>query len=222
MIEAVSPTGHIRRAYDLFSHIYLSIGAPLERKPRMIGLERARITDQDKVLDVAVGPGSNLVEILKKVNRNNMVTGIDLSPKMIAKARCVVSAMGYSNIDLRVADARQLPFADRTFDVLYNSYMLDLVELKDMSVVLQEFKRVLKPGGRLVLVNLSKENAVTRTWYEFFYDHTPKMFVPYIFGGCRPVLMENLAREAGFIQVERQFIKHIIPSEIVVGQVPGL
>jgi ubiquinone/menaquinone biosynthesis C-methylase UbiE len=222
MIEAKAPPQSIRRAYDLFSLFYGALAAPLERKPRLLGLEKAGVQPQDKVLEVAVGPGATLTEILKKVDRTTVVYGVDLSPKMLEKARRRVSDAGYANLDLQEADARQLPFPDGTFDVLYNSYMLDLIPLSDLPVVLGEFRRVLKAGGRLVLVNMSKENASARTWYERLYQRLPARLVPYLLGGCRPALAEDLVKEAGFSDVTRDYIRYILPSEIVTARKPAV
>jgi demethylmenaquinone methyltransferase/2-methoxy-6-polyprenyl-1,4-benzoquinol methylase len=174
------------------------------------------------VLEVAVGPGATLTEILKKVDRTTVVYGVDLSPKMLEKARRRVSDAGYANLDLQEADARQLPFPDGTFDVLYNSYMLDLIPLGDLPVVLGEFRRVLKAGGRLILVSMSKENASARTWYERLYQRLPARLVPYLVGGCRPALAEDLVKQAGFSEVTRDYIRHILPSEIVTARKPAV
>jgi demethylmenaquinone methyltransferase/2-methoxy-6-polyprenyl-1,4-benzoquinol methylase len=222
MIEAKAPTHRIRRAYDLFSLFYGGLVAPLERKPRMLSLEKAGIQPHDKVLEVAVGPGATLTEILKRVDRTTVVYGVDLSPKMLEKARRRVSAAGYANLGLQEADARQLPFPDGTFDVLYNSYMLDLIPLGDLPVVLGEFRRVLKLGGRLVLVNMSKENDGVLTWYERLYQRLPARLVPYLLGGCRPALAENLVEQAGFCEVTRDYVRNILPSEIVTARKPGV
>ena len=124
---------------------------------------------------------------------------------------------GYSNVDLREADCRNLPFADNSFDVLYNGYMLDLIPLTDMPSILSEYKRVLKPGGRLVLLNMSKKDDQTITLYEKLYMKLPASFVLNYMGACRPVLMEQHIREVGFQDVEREYIGSIIPSEIVTG-----
>jgi len=222
MIEAKSATHRIRRAYNLWSLFYGRLVAPLEHKPRMLGLEQVGIQPHDKVLEVAVGPGVTLLEIVKRVDKTTVVYGADLSPRMLEKARRRVSDAGYVNVDLREADARQLPFPDDTFDVLYNSYMLDLIPLRDMPVVLGEFKRVLKPGGRLALVNMTKKDADSRTWWERLYLRLPARWAPYLLGGCRPVLVEGLVSEAGFCEVKREYIRHIIPSEIVTATKPGV
>ena len=83
------------------------------------------------------------MEIIIRVERKNIVYGIDL----------------------KESGARHLPFPDETFDVLYNSFMLDLIPIADFPVVLKEFQRVLKKDGRLFLVNLSKnvEREVPKT-----------------------------------------------------------
>jgi demethylmenaquinone methyltransferase/2-methoxy-6-polyprenyl-1,4-benzoquinol methylase len=220
MIEAFAPADRIKRAYNILSLGYAGLLSPLERKPRMIGLERAAIRPDDNVLEVAVGPGHSFVEILKTVDPAKTVCGVDLSPKMLAQTRRRSEAADLANADLREADARQLPFADDSFDVLYNSYMLDLIPLDDMPAVLSEFHRVLKPNGRLVLVNLSKKSADERTWLERLYLSLPMVAVPYLMGGCRPVLMAQPVKDAGFVDVRREFIPHVIPSEVVTAIEP--
>jgi demethylmenaquinone methyltransferase/2-methoxy-6-polyprenyl-1,4-benzoquinol methylase len=186
----------------------------------MLGLERANIQPDNKVLEVAVGPGHSFLEILKKVDPANTVCGVDLSPKMLAQTRRRIAAAELTNADLREADARQLPFPDNAYDVVYNTYMLDLIPLDDMPVVLAEFHRVLKPGGRLVLVNLSKRSADRRSWLERIYLALPNFAVPYLLGGCRPVMMEQPVRNAGFVDVDRQFIARWLPTEIVTARKP--
>jgi demethylmenaquinone methyltransferase/2-methoxy-6-polyprenyl-1,4-benzoquinol methylase len=95
--------------------------------------------------------------------------------------------------------------------------MLDLIPLADMPKILSEYKRVLKPGGRLVLLNMSKRDDQMRTMYERLYAKLPASFVLHFMGACRPVLMEHTTREVGFREVERELIGSIIPSEIVTG-----
>ncbi len=218
MIEAYAPVSAIRKAYGIFSYFYGPLAEPLEGKPRALAIQRAHIGPQDKVLDVAIGPGITLLEILGRVDRGNIVFGVDISPRMIRVSSRRVRAAGYANIDLREADARRLPFPDDSFDVLFNTYMLDLIPLDDMSRVLGEFHRVLRLGGRLVLVNLSKPDGDRRTWGERLYQTLPRSWVPYVTGGCRPVLMESTVRDTGFTNVQREFVPNIVPSEIVTGE----
>jgi len=66
VIEAAGTTQQIRRAYDLWSFVYGRVAGPLERGPRRRALELATILPGDRVLDVAVGTGAILLEILKR------------------------------------------------------------------------------------------------------------------------------------------------------------
>jgi ubiquinone/menaquinone biosynthesis C-methylase UbiE len=220
MIQAKAPTRLIRRVYDLWSLFYGWIVEPLERRPRMIGLQRAGIQSHDRVLEVAVGTGTAFVEILRKLDKANVAYGVDLSPRMLAKTRRRASRAGYTNVDLREADARALPFPDASFDVLYNAYMLDLVPSDEIPGVLAEFKRVLKPGGRLMIVSMSKRAGDRLTLWERIYLRLPARWGAYITGGCRPVLLEGLVRQAGFRRVERTFLPQLLPSEIVLAYKP--
>ncbi|MDQ7779578.1 MAG: methyltransferase domain-containing protein [Planctomycetota bacterium] len=221
MIEAKAPAEHVRRAYDLFSRFYGWVAAPLEREMQMLALERARVRPSDIVLEVGVGTGGAFLEIRRRVAGKIGIHGIDLSPRMLSATRALVSSAGFGNVDLREADARKLPFQDRAFDLLFNSYMLDLIPLSDLIPVLGEFRRVLKPGGRLVLLNMSKEDGSRLTWFERTYRALPDWLAPYVLGGCRPVLMAPMVAEAGFVDVERDFIRRAIPSEIVVARKPA-
>jgi demethylmenaquinone methyltransferase / 2-methoxy-6-polyprenyl-1,4-benzoquinol methylase len=221
MIEAKSSTDQVRRVYNLWSRFYGPLAEVFERKPKLMALERAAIQPQDKVLEVAIGPGKMLLEILKSIDGAKTVHGVDLSPKMIEQARRLVSAAGHSNFDLQVADARNLPFSSDIFDVVFNSYMLDLIPLKDMPLVLAEFQRVLKPGGRLVLVNLSKVDSDRSSWWERAYKILPSTLETYILGGCRPVLMQELVERLGFCDVHREFVRQLMPTEIVTAKKPS-
>ena len=169
MIEAMGTTEQIRRAYDLWSTIYAKVAGPLEQGPRLRALELACIQPQDTVLEVAIGPGAIFLEVLKRVDKRIVVYGIDLSSKMLLKTKRFIDAEGYDNASLCRADARLLPFRTEVFDVIYSSYLLDLLKLRDMPQVLGEFKRVLKPGGRLVAVNLSKQVDDRISWMERLY-----------------------------------------------------
>ncbi len=218
MIEVpVNDTKVIQNAFDMWSRLYGFTAAPAERKPRLRGLELAAIQPKEKVLEVAVGTGAAFLEILKRVDKTNVVTGVDLSHRMLKKARHAAAKAGFTNIDLHQSDARSLPFEDNSFDVVFNNFMLDLIPLDDMPIILKEFWRVLKNGGRLVLVNMSKDKD-GMTFYEKVYQATPIRLVPYLYGGCRPVLMAEHTRQAGFQDVQREYVKNIFPAEVVVGR----
>jgi demethylmenaquinone methyltransferase/2-methoxy-6-polyprenyl-1,4-benzoquinol methylase len=204
----------IKKAYDTRSWVYSKIVAPREYKNHLSAIELAKIQSGEKVLEVAVGPGLTLVELAKNAGRDTKVYGVDLSTRMLQLANKKMHQAGFTNMDLREADCRELPFEENTFDVLYNGYMLDLIPLADLGLVVAEFKRVLKPGGRLILLNMSKADE-KNTRQETLYTRLPASFVLYFFGMCRPVLMEGLVKDAGFTQVSRTFLTGVVASEII-------
>ena len=212
IIEAPVETEKIKKAYKWWSKGYF-LFAPLEKTARTRGIELADIKPGDRVLEVAVGTGYSFLEILKRVNRNNTVCGIDLTPAMLGKTKRLITRKGYLNFDLREGNAKHLPFPDETFDILYNSFMLDLIPIAEFPAVLNEFRRVLKKDGRMVLVNMSKKEN-TPVLIEKLYNKVYN-WNPYLWGGCRPVLMESFVKQTGFRNVSREVPKSIHQSEIV-------
>lgn len=93
-----------------------------------------------------------------------------------------------------------------------NNYMFDLLPEKDFALVLEEFKRVLKPGGRIILVNMTHgEHAYQRFW-ELVYRFNPKWL-----GGCRGVLHSPVMQTVGFHNIHRETVSQFgFPSEIIV------
>ena len=80
------------------------------------------------------------------------ITGIDLSVPMLAKAREKMATGGYPYVkDVQLMDAHHMTFADATFDCVVAQFVITLVENPEQ--VLSEFHRVVKPGGRIILVN---------------------------------------------------------------------
>lgn len=207
----------IHRAYDRRSWLYSKLVSPFEINHHRCAIDKAKIRPTDKVLEVAAGPGRAFLEIVKRIDKDNIACGVDAAPGMLAIARRTLGAAGYDNFDLREGDARKLDFANDSFDVVYNAYMLDLIPFADIPEILAAFRRVLKPGGRLVLLNMSKKDDDRVSWYERLYGGLPAWWVLNVMGACRPVLMGEAVEEAGFVEVEREFVGGVIASEIVVG-----
>ena len=212
MIEARGQRRALTRAYNLFSFLYGRAAAGLEREGVNRGLQRAAVEPGERVLEVAVGTGLVHKRLARRLGRSGLLVGVDLAPRMLAVTRRQVPEGRLAR-----ADALRLPFADASFDLLWASYLLDLIPAEEMTPLLREFRRVLCAGGRMVLVNFSK-NGGGLTWWERAYRVTPTPLVPYLFGGCRPVLAEPFVRAAGFAEVEREFIPGGLDSEIITAK----
>ena len=101
-----------------------------------------------KVLDVACGPG---IVACAAAQRAAHVTGIDVTPAMIAQARERQESLRLSNLDWRVGDAMKLPFAEGAFDVVLTRYSFH--HMPNPLPVLREMKRVCRRGGRVVVID---------------------------------------------------------------------
>ncbi len=210
----------VKQAYNRRGWIYSKTVAPMEWEYHLMALDQANIQPSEKVLEVAVGPGLTAVEIAGRIGKETPFHGMDISTGMLALTEQRLRENGFSQFILKEGNASQIPFPSNTFDVLYNGYMLDLIPEGEMPGILAEFKRVLKPGGRMILLNMSKANKEVVLFREKLYWLLPSGLVLYLMGGCRPVMMEELTWQAGFQQVRRTFLTGKAPSEIVVASKP--
>lgn len=110
-------------------------------------VESSEIVARDTVLDVACGPG---LVVRAFAGSAAHVTGIDVTPAMISRAREL--AMGLSNVTLDIGDVNQLPYEDGEFDVVVSRHAFH--HFPDPRAVLGEMKRVCRPGGRVVVCDL--------------------------------------------------------------------
>jgi arsenite methyltransferase len=116
---------------------------------RRRGLVRAALDARpgDRVLDVGCGPGFYVSELLGAVGRAGLVTGVDLSPDMLAVA--AERAAGHENARFHQADATSLPVPDASFDRAVCVQVLEYV--RDVPAALREMHRALRPGGRVLV-----------------------------------------------------------------------
>ena len=111
-------------------------------------VRRSELKAGQRVLDLGTGTGSVAMRAAALVGPSGRVTGVDISPEMLAVTRQRLAESGQSNVDLREGPAEQLPAGDGTFDTLLAS--LSLMYVIDRGAAAREIRRVLGPGGRFV------------------------------------------------------------------------
>jgi arsenite methyltransferase len=113
----------------------------------------------EAVLDIGSGAGSDSLVAAQMVGEEGSVTGLDMTPEMLAKARAAAAEMGATNVTFVEGEAEGLPFEDESFDVVISNGVIDLTPDKD--AVFSEIHRVLRPGGRIQIADVTIQNPVS-------------------------------------------------------------
>jgi ubiquinone/menaquinone biosynthesis C-methylase UbiE len=184
-----------RATYDRISRWYDLLEGVWEKKYRETARRRLNVKAGEKVLEIGFGPGHELIAMAQSVGENGRVFGIDLSPKMLHIAQERVKKRGLADrIDLGLGDAVQLPYETGFLDAIFISFTLELFDTPEIPLVLDECCRVLRAGGRIDVVSLSKAGGASRmrSLYEWGHVHFPGLL------DCRPIYVKKALRHAGF------------------------
>lgn len=151
--------------YDKLNHILsLNIDKNWRKKAVRELADEARPLN---VLDVACGTGDFTIEIARKVPQGSTVVGVDISDGMIAVGLEKLAKLGI-DATLKVADCEALPYEDNTFDRI--SVGFGVRNFEHLELGLSEMYRVLAPGGKLVILELSvPSNAFIRWCYKLYF-----------------------------------------------------
>src|SRR6266567_4759769 len=109
--------------------------------------------------DLGSGAGTDSLIAAQMVGEQGHVTGIDMTPEMLTKARGAAAEMEVGNVEFVESEAEQLPFPDASFDVVISNGVIDLIP--DKEAVFAEIFRVLTPGGRIQIADVTIQNPVS-------------------------------------------------------------
>ncbi len=146
-MDAALEKRHVERAYEFYAPVYDLVFDWIFAPGRSAAISQLRLQPEDSVLEIGIGTGLNLPLYPATVR----LTGIDLSSEMLDKAIERVQELGMPNVTLKVMDATSMDFGDNEFDKAVATYTISAVP--DPVGVLREMRRVVKPGGTLVILN---------------------------------------------------------------------
>jgi demethylmenaquinone methyltransferase/2-methoxy-6-polyprenyl-1,4-benzoquinol methylase len=195
MFDRIAPV------YDLMNRV---MTAGLDGRWRRLTAEAA-VRKGDRVLDAACGTGDLAIADLKA--GASRVTGLDFSEAMLQRARA--KALHLKPMDWVQGDMLALPFADATFDAVTVGF--GVRNVADLELALRELRRVLRPGGRLAILELTQPRGPLKPFYSLWFDRVVPLVGKVLPGGAAYTYLpasvkrfphaerlEELLHEAGF------------------------
>ncbi len=188
----------VKSAYARWAPIYDAVCGPVMVKGRRAAASAARAVG-GRILEVGVGTGLSFDDY----DATTEITGIDLSARMLDKAREKMASGRYPYVrEVRLMDAHAMTFASATFDCVVAQFVITLVA--DPERVLSECHRVMKPGGRIILVNhLYSEVGLAAAVERWAAQHTRSLGLRPEFPYARLQLWAHANQDARLVERRR-------------------
>lgn len=185
-----------RTSYNRLSRWYDLFAGRTERKHRERGLEKLSVQPGERILEIGFGTGHCLAALARAVGPAGRVVGVDISDGMFAMAHERLHKEGLAErVDLHLGDAARLDLIEPgSLDGIFISFTLELFDTPEIPLVLQECHRVLKPGGRLAVVSMTRTDppGIGVHVYEWFHEKLPN------YADCRPIHARQALEQNGF------------------------
>jgi demethylmenaquinone methyltransferase/2-methoxy-6-polyprenyl-1,4-benzoquinol methylase len=205
-----------RELYDRIAPFYDLLSERTEWPVRHQALAALNARIGEQMLEIGCGTGLNLAALARAVGPHGHVHGLDLSKAMLDRARGLLRRSSLEKrVTLRWGDATDLPYLNGIMHGVLMTFTLELFEAREIPMVLAESRRVLRPGGRIVVASLTKdiEADVSVHLLEWLHAHVPQVL------DCRPIHVRQELAQAGFTIAEDIAVHAWVPVEIVVGTV---
>ncbi len=184
----------VQKKYDRISYFYDFLENIIE-KSRFSKWRKELLKNlKGNILEIGVGTGKNL----KYYNKNAKITGIDISPKMLERAKKKIKELKNKNIRLLLMDAQNLKFKPNTFDYIVNTFVL--CSVPEPVKVLKEMKKVLKKNGKILMLEHVKSNHFLIKIFQ--HIHNPITKILFGFNVNRDTI-KNI-KKAGFKNIKQK------------------
>jgi len=175
---------HRTRVYDLLAWL-MTFGRETTFRDRILDL--AALAPGESVLDVGSGTGTLAIRAKQRVGSAGFVCGIDASAEMVAAAR-TKARKARADLVFQNAIVEELPFPDAHFDAVLSTLMMHHLPRPARAQCASEMRRVLKPGGRAVVVDFGSAQSERRNLLDHFHRH----------GHVKQEELVTLLEDAGF------------------------
>jgi ubiquinone/menaquinone biosynthesis C-methylase UbiE len=201
-----------RAFYNKIARVYDLLAERSEEPMREIAVQMLAPAPGERLLEIGFGTGHVLAKLARAAGPTGQVVGLDLAENMLAHARELLEREHLADrVTLDLGDAEDLPYAVDSFDGIFMCFTLELFDTPDIPRVLAQCRRVLRPGGRIVVAAISKETKpgfVLRA-FEWTHRHFPNLL------DCRPIYVRRSLEAAGFTVDETRLESMWVPVEIV-------
>jgi ubiquinone/menaquinone biosynthesis C-methylase UbiE len=201
-----------RAFYNKIARVYDLLAERSEEPMREIAVQMLAPAPGERLLEIGFGTGHVLAKLARAAGPTGQVVGLDLAENMLAHARELLEREHLADrVTLDLGDAEDLPYAVDSFDGIFMCFTLELFDTPDIPRVLAQCRRVLRPGGRIVVAAISKETKpgfVLRA-FEWTHRHFPNLL------DCRPIYVRRSLEAAGFNVDETRLESMWVPVEIV-------
>lgn len=191
--NGLTPFRRTRRIYDLVAPFYPISSRLFHARAHAKALEALDLKDGSRVLEVAMGSGEMFQRLVRRNARGQNI-GIDFSANMAARSQAN-ARRNFPAVAAHCpcADARRLPFRDHCFEALICCYLFELLAESHTREAIDEFRRVLKPGGQLALISVAENESTFNLLYK-----TGAKVAPAFWGRQVSAMLPDLLRSGSF------------------------